>query len=341
MIERLMLLASFIVIISLSTQMNAEEVEKYITKPDKPIYLAQDAKQDPPQDAKQDPPTSSQSLQSHEHSSNVTHQSNTQAIARQLNNPVSLLWSINLQNNWTFNKGKLSKGDYKDFYKFDFQPVMPLLLTEKIKLINRLDLPILGGKPAFNTNKMGFDHVSGLGDITFFSLFSPNTKPSKAKPYEIIMAVGPTLIFPSATKDSLGQGKWQMGPTGVLGYLDKNWVIAALVQQWWSYAGDSDRPKTSQMAIQYFVWRMLPGAWQVGTGSPTIDINWEAQDNDDKVNLPIGLAVGKTLIIGKLPIKIQLQGSYSVVNEDTFGERWNIQLIITPVIPSLIKNAIF
>ena len=32
--------------------MNAEEVEKYITKPDKPIYLAQDAKQDPPQDAK-------------------------------------------------------------------------------------------------------------------------------------------------------------------------------------------------------------------------------------------------------------------------------------------------
>jgi hypothetical protein len=336
-----MLLASFIVIISLSTQMNAEEVEKYITKPDKPIYLAQDANQDPPKDAKQDPSTDSQSLQSHEHSSNVTHQSSAQAIARQLSNPVSLLWSINLQNNWTFNKGKLSNGKYKDFYKFDFQPVMPLLLTEKIKMINRLDVPILGGKPVFNPGKMGFDNDSGLGDITFFSLFSPNTKPTAAKPYEIIMAVGPTLIFPSASKDSLGQGKWQAGPTGALGYLDKNWVIAALVQQWWSYAGDSDRPKTSQMAIQYFVWRMLPGAWQVGTGSPTITFDWKAPDNDDKVNLPLGLAVAKTTSIGKMPIKFQLQSWYSVVNQDTFGQRWNIQLVITPVIPSPFKNAIF
>jgi hypothetical protein len=348
-----MILAGFLLIFSFSSWSNAEEGANFIVKPDKPIYLAQDTKAEDTkaedtkaedtkaEDTKQDPSTDSQSLQSHEHSSNVTHQSSKEDIARQLSNPVSLLWSINLQNNWTFNKGKLSNGKYKDFYKFDFQPVLPFLLTEKIKVINRLDLPILGGKPVFSPGKMGFDNDSGLGDITFFSLFSPNTKPTKGKPYEIIMGIGPTFIFPSATKDSLGQGKWQFGPTGVLGYLDKNWVIAALVQQWWSYAGDSDRDKTSQMAIQYFVWRMLPGAWQVGTGTPTINIDWKAPDNDDKVNLPIGLAIGKTITIGKMPLKIELQGSYSVVNEDTFGERWNIQLILTPVIPSLIKNAIF
>lgn len=280
-------------------------------------------------------------LEEHEHSSNVTHQSSSAAMARQLSNPVSLLWSLNLQNNWTFNKGNLSDGDYEDFYKFEFQPVVPLLLTENLKLITRMSLPILGGKPAFNPAKMDFDNKSGLGDIAVFSLFSPNKKPTKSHPYEILLGAGPTFIFPSASKDSLGQGKWQAGPTGLIGYLDKKWVIAALVQQWWSYGGDSDRSKTSQMAIQYFVWRNLPGAWQVGTGGPTININWEAPDNDDKVNLPLGLGITKTVRLGKLPMKIQLAGTYSVIHEDTFGERWNIQLTLTPVIPSLIKGVIF
>jgi len=171
-------------------------------------------------------------------------------------------------------------------YDLQFQPVLPLLLTENLKLITRMSLPIIGGKPAFNPANMDFDNKSGLGDIALFSLFSPNKKPTKSHPYEILLGAGPTFIFPSASKDSLGQGKWQAGPTGLIGYLDRKWVIAALVQQWWSYGGDSDRSKSSQMAIQYFIWRNLPGAWQVGTGGPTININWEAPDNDDKVNLP-------------------------------------------------------
>lgn len=94
------------------------------------------------------------------------------------------------------------------------------------------------------------------------------------------------------------------------------------------------------MNIQYFLWRLLPGAWKVGTGAPNVTINWKA-DDDNKVNLPIGLGLAKTVRIGNLPMKFQLEGSYSFVHQDILAQRWNIRFTATPVIPRLISNAIF
>jgi hypothetical protein len=44
--------------------------------------------------------------------------------------------------------------------------------------------------------------------------------------------------------------------------------------------------------------------------------------------------------LGILPMKFQLQGQYRPVNPSVFGQRWNIQVAITPVIPKLIKGNI-
>jgi hypothetical protein len=166
------------------------------------------------------------------------------------------------------------------------------------------------------------------------NLLSPSLESS------IVWGLGPTWIFPTATNDNLGQKKWQAGPAAVGLYLSREWVLGLFMQQWWSFAGDNDKPDTSQMALQYFLWKLLPNAWQIGLGSPTINFYWKAED-DNKVNLPVGLGVGKTIRAGKLPLKIQLQGQYSVVHEDTLGQRWLIQLTLTPVLPNLIKNPLF
>jgi hypothetical protein len=39
-------------------------------------------------------------------------------------------------------------------------------------------------------------------------------------------------------------------------------------------------------------------------------------------------------------MKFQLQWQYIPVNPSVFGQRWNIQVAITPVIPKLIKGNI-
>jgi hypothetical protein len=52
----------------------------------------------------------------------------------------------------------------------------------------------------------------------------------------------------------------------------------------------------------------------------------------------IGLGVGKTIRIGKMPFQMSLEASYAVIHPDTFGERWNFRLILKPVVPSLVKK---
>ena len=51
--------------------------------------------------------------------------------------------------------------------------------------------------------------------------------------------------------------------------------------------------------------------------------------------------MAKTTKIGKLPIKFQFGGQYSVVHEEDYGQRWQIKLNIIPVIPALIKKPLF
>jgi len=259
-------------------------------------------------------------------------------LNRQLNNPVSSVWSMVFQNNYTqVNGGSQDypgweEGEHKWYYNLNFQPVLPLPLTRDWNLINRPVVPFFSGRPVLEPD--GFDDAGGMGDIGLVSLMSP-AKTSGG----FLWGVGPTFLFPSATKDELGQEKWQAGPAAVGLYMGKEWICGAFPQHWWSYAGNGDRKSTSQTNIQYFIWRLLPGQWQIGT-APNILIDWKA-DGGQKLTLPVGLGVGKLFKIGGLPIKFILEGQYALIHPDDFGQGWNVRFTITPVLPALIKNPIF
>jgi hypothetical protein len=150
------------------------------------------------------------------------------------------------------------------------------------------------------------------------------------------LALGPTFIFPTASNSRLGQNKWQIGPAGVLGYLGDKWLAGVFPQQWLSVGGPS--PQTvSQMNIQYFFNYFPGGGWSVGT-SPNVLVNWYADKSGDMITFPLGLAVAKVVKIGILPVKFQVQGQYMPVHPDAFGQKWNLQFAVTPVIPKLIKG---
>jgi hypothetical protein len=46
----------------------------------------------------------------------------------------------------------------------------------------------------------------------------------------------------------------------------------------------------------------------------------------------------KVVKIGPLPVKFALQEQYMPVHPDVFGQKWNLQFTVTPVIPRLIKG---
>jgi hypothetical protein len=262
-------------------------------------------------------------------------------LNRQLNNPVSSIWSLNFQSNITSvkNGGSTllnengeriwSSGNSEWFYNLNFQPVLPLKLTEEWNLISRPVFPIFGERPVLDGND--FQDESGLGDITLFSLFSPAQEQAG-----ILWGVGPSFIFPSATKDALGQEKWQAGPAAVALHLGEEWIFGVLAQQWWSFAGANDREETNQANVQYFLFRLLPDQWQIGMG-PNITVDWKA-DEGNEVTFPIGLGAGKLVKFGKFPVKFTFEVDYAVVHPDDIGQRWNFRLQIIPVLPALVKR---
>ena len=268
-------------------------------------------------------------------------QMSAEELNRQLNNPVSSVWSLNFQSNIVSmrNGGSTlrnedgeriwSSGNSEWFYNLNFQPVLPLKLTPDWNVISRPVFPIFAERPVFDGDD--FQDESGLGDITFFSLFSPAQAQAG-----ILWGVGPSFIFPSATKDALGQEKWQAGPAAVALHLGPEWIFGALGQQWWSFAGSDSAPRTNQSNVQYFLFRMLPDQWQVGM-APTMTVDWEA-DEGNEVTFPIGLGVGKLVKLGKLPVKLTFEVDYAVVHPDDIGQRWNLRLQIIPVLPSLVKR---
>lgn len=254
-----------------------------------------------------------------------------QQLAKQITNPVTDLWQLQFQ----FNNLQLESSDTPVSEKWVnnlyFQPILPVKLTEDLNLITRPVFTLYNSVPV-PTGPDTTHRQTEFGDTILAQVLSP----AGTEPW--IIAAGPTWIFPTAGSDETGQGKWQLGPAIGGGYITDEFLAGALVQQWWSFAGDSDRKDTSQIAILPLLYRFYEGGWSVGySGQVTAD--WKAS-SDERWTVPLGVSVGKVVKLGMLPVQIQLGGQY-FVERPTAGPEWNVQLQITPVIPRMITRTLF
>lgn len=257
-------------------------------------------------------------------------------LARHLNNPVSSVWNIVTQNNFYFMKGFPSSA-YRGEYVMNFQPVLPIPLTQGWNLVFRPVIPLetvpYVRSVDLHNGQVNWTRTTGLGDITLDPLLVPSVKPW------LILGFGPSLILPTASTTTLGSGKLQLGPAVVLGFLTKQWIGGIFVQNWWSLAGVHSTPVVNQMNLQYFLYRMLPNAWQVGF-APNVLVDWRA-DGRNQVTFPLGLGVGKTFKIGGLPIQTTLEFQWMAWHPADFGQRFNLRFVFKPVVPALVKKPIF
>lgn len=262
---------------------------------------------------------------------------NLEELGKELNNPISSVWNITTQSNMYFYKGDLSPA-YRGQFAFNFQPVLPIPLTEKWSLIPRPVFPIVTSHYVsgldFSTRSLEWSRAGGLGDIGLVTILSPNVPGA-------ILGCGPTFIFPTATNYNLGQGKFQMGPAVVVGFVAKKWVGGIFSQHWWSLSGTPRKSPTNQTNIQYFLFRMLPEGWQVGF-APNILIDWRAEGKN-QVTFPLGIGVGRTFKMNPSlpPVQMTLEFQWMPVYPEDFGQRFNIRYVFKPVLPSLIKKPIF
>lgn len=250
-------------------------------------------------------------------------------VNKQLSNPISSIWALQLQENtyWLNNPER-------NAVNLQFQPVLPLALTDDWNLITRPVFQVMNSSPYVNETG-NLHRVTGFGDTILATMLSPS--PKLAGPW--LLGAGPSFILPTASNSRLGQNKWQLGPSGVFGYLGDKWIAGVFPQQWFSVGGPG--PQTvSQMNIQYF-FQYFPGkGWGIGT-SPNMLVNWYASKSANDITFPIGMQISKVIRIGPLPVKFAVQGQYMPVHPEEFGQKWNLQFAVTPVIPKLIKGNLF
>jgi hypothetical protein len=256
-------------------------------------------------------------------------------VNKQLSNPVSSLWSLQFQqNNFVLDPGPGEADRWSS--NLLFQPVLPLAISDDWNLITRPILPLFVSTPRPDPEPGDLANISrstAFGDIVLLQLISPG--PELVGSW--LLGAGPTWTFPTAGSDFTGQGKTQVGPAALVGYLSEKWIAGALYQQWWSFRGSELREDTATLNIQPIAAYFLPDGWSVGY-SGNVLANFENHRGSDWT-LPLGLGVNKVQRIGKLPVKFGLAVQWMPVQPDLYGQEWNVQLSITPVIPKLVRGS--
>jgi hypothetical protein len=227
-------------------------------------------------------------------------------LAKKTQNPIADLISLPLQNNLNFGYGaKDAPHSSSTQYVLNIQPVLPGKVTDEWNLITRPIIPVIRQPDLIDGGE-----TWGLADIQLQTYLSPSGTD------KVTWGVGPVFQFPSATDGKkLGTQKWSAGPGAVVLTQPGKWVIGALANNLWSFAGDSDREDVNLMTIQPFINYNFGKGWYVST-SPIITANWEAHGSDNTWTVPVGGGGGRIVHIGKLPINFEAQAFYNVVKPD-------------------------
>jgi hypothetical protein len=237
-------------------------------------------------------------------------------LVKKLNNPISNLISVPFQSNWDFGLGNGSG----QRYTMNFQPVIPISISEDWNLIVRTIVPVIDQSGAFGPTS---GSQAGLGNTTQSFFFSPKAP----GPGGLTWGLGPVGYYPTATNSLLGPEKWGVGPTFVALAQPGNWTMGVLANQIWSVGGDSNEANISSTFLQPFIVYTLKThtAFALNTES-TYD--WE----NKQWTVPINLMVLQVFKIGRQPMALQVGWRY-YAEKPTGGPDWGIRVNFTMLFP--------
>ena len=233
-------------------------------------------------------------------------------------NPLAFVTKFQVQPNFTF------KGDEArqlNLVTRLLQPSptigLPFIKSKdpsKVYTIYRLEVPVIGQTFPENPSL----DATGLSDLILLDAIV-------FKQSWGLLGVGPGLIFPTASARPLGSGKWSVGLAGVyLNTKTKGVQYGMLVEQFFSYAGDPDRPDQNFMLFQPIFNKILGGGYFLQF-SPIMTFNWE----QNAYSVPLAVGIGRAFA-RNLSMFIAPEYVVSGPNQGDFTIRLNINTMFAP-----------
>ena len=232
-----------------------------------------------------------------------------QSLEQAASDPTASLMSVSVQD--------IYAGSY---HQLDDESGNTLLLrsslpfaTGSLEHIARATLPIV-------TDSLSGE--SGLSDLVLFDLVVFD------KPWGR-WGIGPVLLAPTATDETIGADKWAIGPA--VGFVARsNKLMWGLFNQnLFSFAGDSDREDVNVSILQPIVNYSLPDRWSIGTSEMNVTYDWE---RDAWTILPLGVKLARLVKFGKLPV--QFAGGYEYNFADDYAApKWTVNFTVKFLFP--------
>jgi hypothetical protein len=233
-------------------------------------------------------------------------------LAREVQNPVSSLIVFPIQFNFSGGMGRFQRTQFI----LELEPVIPIPLKGNWTLVPRLILPFVD-QPDITQPHGG---TWGTGD------FNPQIYVAVALGKGFTVALGPTIVIPTATDVVLGAGKLSLGPSAVLAWIGKTIVAGVLVNNAWSVADDPTRAEVDAFFLQPFFSLILPRHAFIFT-APQITGDWI----NNRWVLPVGAGAGVIVKLG-LPASVSLQSYWNALAPaDT--ATWTVRLHIAFLFP--------
>jgi hypothetical protein len=186
------------------------------------------------------------------------------------NNPLADMNALNFQDSWI----STIRGVPND--TINTMNVRPVMVVGR--QIIRATIPLA------TVPQGGGLYASGMGDISVFDAIKLTADGSKTD-----IAVGPLLVFRSATDDALGQGKWQAGGAVVAIHpLSGGSLLGALITYQTDFAGDEARSGTSILAAQPIVTLSMGGGYYARSSA-----TWVFDLENDRALVPFGIGMGR------------------------------------------------
>lgn len=239
-------------------------------------------------------------------------------LAKKLANPIASLISVPFQYNYDENAGPNDKGSVS---RVNIQPVVPLSLNSKWNLITRTIVPVVIDQdniPTIGSND------SGLGDVLASQFFSPKAPTAGGW----IWGVGPVELLRTASKHTLGEEKWGLGPTAVALKQSGPWTYGALANHIWSVAGDDGRADINRTFMQPFLAYVTRTSTTFGLNTEST-YDWKAEH----WSVPINVSVAQLLKPGRVPMQVSLGARYWAASPDSGVEGWGLRAQLTFLFP--------
>lgn len=235
-------------------------------------------------------------------------------LVKKSDNPLARIYNLGLTGNLNFGKG----ADERTQSAAIFAATVPYDLPNDWNLFVKTTLPLIS-QPIGSTQR-----TEGLGDLTMIALFAP--PPASGWTF----GFGPSIVAPTASDETLGQGKWAIGPAVAAVYLKRTWVAGLLVYQNWSVIGADARPGVSQLTVSPFATWYINKGWYL-TSSPLLTADWE-QDPPRVWTVPLGGGVGHIVRRGQHAFNFTAHAYYNVVRPDNAAE-WQLRVTTSWVFP--------